>query len=68
MNKVIIGITSHEEIADRLVSAWENGQPQSPHIGFESEEQLWKTLTLKRRQILKTMIGVDWRKARTPIP
>lgn len=38
------------------------GKPDSRkvHISdFESEEQLWKTLTLKRWQILKTMTGAD---------
>lgn len=35
-----------------------NQQPQGAHIGFESEEQLWKTLTVKRWQILKAMTGV----------
>jgi predicted transcriptional regulator len=37
--------------------AWESGEPQAAYIGFESEEQLWNTLTLKRWQILKNMTG-----------
>jgi predicted transcriptional regulator len=57
MNEVTISITSRQAVSDRFLSAWETGQPQGVHIGFESEEQLWKTLTLKRWQIIKVMTG-----------
>jgi predicted transcriptional regulator len=57
MNEVTIGVISRNEVSARFITAWESGQPQSAHIGFESEEQLWKTLTLKRWQILKVMTG-----------
>lgn len=57
MNEVTIGISSRESVNDRFLASWETCQPQGAHIGFESEEQLWKTLTLKRWQILKTMTG-----------
>jgi predicted transcriptional regulator len=57
MNDVTIGVTSPKEANERFITAWETGQPQGTHIGFESEEQLWKTLTLKRWQILKIMTG-----------
>ncbi len=58
MNEVTICIHSLKAINDRFLAAWETGQPQGAHIGFESEEQLWKTLTLKRWQILKAMTGI----------
>ena len=58
MNTVTIGITSRQTASDRFLSAWETGQPQGAFIGFESEEQLWKILTVKRWQILKAMAGV----------
>ena len=57
MNEVTIGISSRQAVSDRFLTAWETGCPQGAHIGFESEEQLWKTLTLKRWQILKVMTG-----------
>jgi len=57
MNEVTIGISSIAEASERFISAWETDQPKGAHIGFESEEQLWKTLTLKRWQILKIMTG-----------
>ena len=55
MNEVTIGISRHEETNQRFLAVWETGQQQGRFIGFESEEQLWKTLTLKRWQILKAM-------------
>ena len=57
MNEVTIGITSRQAASDRFLTAWETGCPQGAHIGLESEELLWKTLTLKRWQILKVMTG-----------
>ena len=57
MNEVTIGITSRQAVSDRFLTAWETGCPQGAHIGFETEELLWKTLTLKRWQILKVMTG-----------
>ena len=57
MNTVTIGISSPNELSERFLSAWEAGKPQSAHIGFASAELLWKTLTLKRWEILKAMTG-----------
>ena len=57
MNEVTIGISNRQTIPERFLSAWESGEPQAAYIGFESEEQLWNTLTLKRWQILKVMTG-----------
>ena len=57
MNEVTRGFTSRQAASDRFLNAWETGCPQGAHIGFESEELLWKTLTLKRWQILKVMTG-----------
>ena len=57
MNEVTIGISSPKAVSERFMIAWKTGKKQATHIGFESEEQLWKTLTLKRWQILKMMTG-----------
>lgn len=57
MNEVTIGITTPQEVSNRFLAAWESGQKQGAHIGFASEEQLWKTLTFERWQILKAMTG-----------
>ncbi|MGR9054023.1 MAG: HVO_A0114 family putative DNA-binding protein [Gammaproteobacteria bacterium] len=55
MNKVTLSISRREDAGARFLAAFETGRPQGNFIGFESEEQLWKTMTLKRWQILKTM-------------
>jgi predicted transcriptional regulator len=57
MNEVTLGITSRETATEQFLAAWESGRPQGAFIGFSSEEQLWKTLTVKRWQLLKTMTG-----------
>ena len=57
MNEVTIGIASRETVAKRFLNAWESGKQHGVFIDFESQEQLWKTMTLKRWQVLKTMTG-----------
>ncbi len=57
MNEVTIDISSRQTVNNRFLATWETDKPQGAHISFESEEQLWKTLTIKRWQLLKTMTG-----------
>lgn len=57
MNEVTIGISNRESIDSRFLAVFETRQKQGQFIGFETEELLWKTLTLKRWQILKVMTG-----------
>jgi predicted transcriptional regulator len=57
MHEVILSISSRKNINDRFLAAWNTGHSQPKHLSFESEELLWKTLTLKRWQILKLMTG-----------
>lgn len=57
MNEVTIGIINREFVNSRFMAAFDTGQKQGQFIGFESEEMLWKTLTLKRWQLLKAMTG-----------
>jgi predicted transcriptional regulator len=57
MNEVTLSITTPKSASERFLSAWETGLSQGAHIGFESEEQLWEILTLKRWKILKAMTG-----------
>lgn len=57
MNEVTIGISSRQTVNERFLAAFESGQPQGARISFESEELLWKTMTLKRWQILKAITG-----------
>lgn len=57
MYEVALGLTNYKKASEQFAKAWETGEPQGAFIGFESEELLWKTLTLKRWQILKAMTG-----------
>lgn len=57
MGSVTIGVTTPDEVSERFVRAWETGEPQGAHIGFLTVDDLWKTLTLKRWEVLKVMTG-----------
>ncbi len=57
MNEVTIGLSSTKKMSERFLMTWETNQVQGAYISFESEEQLWKILSLKRWQILKNMTG-----------
>ncbi len=57
MNKVTIGVNTRDAINQRIINAAESGEPQGAYIDFLSEAELFKTITLKRWQILKNMTG-----------
>jgi predicted transcriptional regulator len=57
MKPVTIGVTTPEAVSQRFIRAWESGEPQGAQIGFLTLEDLWKTLTLKRWEILRAMTG-----------
>lgn len=57
MKTVTIGIASLDEASARFIKAFEAGQPQGARISFLTPEDLWRTLTLKRWELLKTMAG-----------
>jgi predicted transcriptional regulator len=56
MNTVTIGIASLGD-AQRRASAAFRGKKRGVRISFASEDLLWKTLTPKRRALLKLMAG-----------
>ena len=58
MGKVTIGLADRELVSARFIDAFEKNTQQGIYINFESEQQLWKTLTLKRWEILKVLTGV----------
>ena len=57
MGNVTIGVADRELVSARFIEAFETNMPQGTYINFESEQQLWKTLTLKRWEILKVLTG-----------
>ncbi len=55
-NIVTVGVSSLDDAKDRLASAF-RGEPQGSRISFLSVEQMWKTLSPKRTEILRAMTG-----------
>ena len=55
-NIVTVGISSNEDVKERLSAAF-RGEPQGNRISFLSVEQMWKTLSPKRTDILSAMTG-----------
>ena len=55
-NMVTVGVSSLDEAKDRLAAAF-RGEPQGNRISFLSIEQMWKTLSPKRTDILRAMTG-----------
>jgi len=56
VNTVTLSVASREDVTRRSLAAFA-GQPQGAHISFASIELLWRTLTTKRWELLKTMTG-----------
>ncbi|MGE0408098.1 MAG: transcriptional regulator [Amphiplicatus sp.] len=58
MRTVTLGVSSMKDSKRRLAGAFE-GRRQGAFIAFASPELLWKTLTEKRWEILRTMAGEE---------
>jgi predicted transcriptional regulator len=56
MNIVTLSIASREDVSRRAAAAF-RGKEQGAHISFRSVDLLWKTLTMKRWEILRAMTG-----------
>ena len=56
MNIVTLSITSREDISRRAAAAF-RGEEQGARISFSSVDLLWKTLSMKRWEILRAMTG-----------
>jgi predicted transcriptional regulator len=56
MRIVTLGVSSVEETMRRAEAAF-RGEPQGEFISFASVELLWRTLTPKRWELLKSMAG-----------
>lgn len=56
MNTVTLSIASRDEVTRRALAAFE-GKAQGVYISFPFVELLWKVMSVKRWEILKTMTG-----------
>ncbi len=62
MNTLTLNVESMETVKRRFVQAFEGGFPgdaQGAFLSFPSPELLWKVLTVKRWQLLKTLAGAE---------
>ena len=57
MNTVVIGVASREEANARVMRALKTGKPQGAYRSFASTDELWRTLSPKRWDVLKAMTG-----------
>ena len=56
MNTVTLGVSSISEAKERLAAAFRD-EPQGQRISFASVDLLWKTISPKRWDIIRTMTG-----------
>lgn len=57
---VVLDVRSPNEAMADFVRVWKAGKAvKVAHISFATPELLWKVLSAKRWQLLKTMCGVD---------
>lgn len=56
MNIVTIEVSSLDKTRERLLAAFD-GKEQGNFVSFPTPEALWKTLTLKRWEIIREMTG-----------
>ena len=55
-NFVTIGVASLDEVKARVAAAF-RGEPQGSYISFPTIEQMWRTLSPKRADIVRAMTG-----------
>jgi predicted transcriptional regulator len=56
MNIVTISVATRDQVSARFLAAAQ-GTPQGNHISFLTIEQMWKTLSPKRAELLRAMTG-----------
>ncbi|MFO7717475.1 MAG: transcriptional regulator [Thermodesulfobacteriota bacterium] len=56
MSKVILTVSSRKDVTARALAAF-RGETQGAVISFSSPELLWQTLSKKRWELLKAMVG-----------
>ncbi len=56
MNTVTLSVATHDTVTRRAKKAFD-GKNQGSHISFTSVDLLWQTMTRKRWELLKALIG-----------
>jgi len=57
MKTLILEVRSPEMAMDEFVDAWHQNRARRSTISFATPELLWKVLTAKRWEVLKTLYG-----------
>ena len=59
MKSVVLDVATRPEAGEDFIHAWETGQPRkNARISFETPELLWKVLTARRWELLKSLCGI----------
>lgn len=59
MKTVILDVATRKEAGEDFIRAWETGKPQrNVRISFDTPELLWKVLTARRWELLKSLCSV----------
>jgi predicted transcriptional regulator len=56
MNTVTVGVSNMEQTKRRMAAAF-RGKQQGAHLSFASVELLWKVLTPRRLELIRSMTG-----------
>ena len=58
MKTVTLDVSTRSEAGEDFIRAWETGKSQkNARISFEAPELLWKVLTARRWELLKSLCG-----------
>ncbi len=59
MKTVVLDVATRQDAGEDFIRAWESGKPEKyARISFETPELLWKVLTARRWDLLKSLCGV----------
>ena len=59
MKTVVLDVSTRQQAGEDFIRAWETGKPQrNARISFETPELLWKVLTARRWELLKSLCAV----------
>ena len=59
MKTVVLDVATRQQVGEDFIRAWETGTLQKEaRISFETPELLWKVLTARRWELLKSLCGV----------
>lgn len=57
---MVLDVANRQDAGEDFIRTWESGRPNQKHarISFETPELLWRILTARRWELLKSLCGV----------